>query len=102
MKRSRYSATMSRCLGSSNQSRDRKRREGFASDAMGHNSLWEPRHVDSYTEQAARQRLCLPFRGVERDMRGGDVKSTQIVVAESRLGDGRAGQIQFRQQLAPR
>src|SRR5688572_20834422 len=102
MKRSRYSATMSRCLGSSNQSRDRKRREGFASDAMGHNSLWKPRHVYAYTEQAASQRLCLPFRGAERDMRGGDVKGAKIVVAERCLRDRRAGQIQLRQQLAAR
>src|SRR5688500_2615518 len=99
MKRDRYNATMSRCLGSSNQSRERKRREGFASDAMGHNSLWKARNVDTCPEQPACQRLLLAFFRVERDARGGDVKGLQIIAAEGGLCHGRAGQAQCAEQF---
>src|SRR5689334_1782934 len=99
MKRSRYSATMSRCFGSSNQSRERKRRWGL-SEAMRNDSLWQSGHVDSDAEQAAREWLLFALLGIERDMRGGDVERPKIVAAERRLGHGRAGQPQRRQQLA--
>src|SRR5690349_9688799 len=106
MKRSRYSATMSRCFGSSNQSRDRKRRAGRAeaglSDAMSHYSLGQAGHIDAGAEETAGQRLLPAFLGAERDVRGGDVKGSQIVAAESRLGHRGAGQAKCLQQLALR
>src|SRR5690349_10179829 len=99
---------MSRCFGSSNQSRERKRRAGRAersgaglSDAMSHDSLGQSGHVDARAEQAAGKRLLLALFGVERDVRGGDVESTKIVTAEGGLGHGGAGQAQRLQQLAP-
>src|SRR5678815_722424 len=94
---------MSRCLGSSNQSRERNRRWGkrtVASDAMGHNSLWQAGHLDARAEQAAGQRLLLAFLGVERHVRRGDVKRLQVVVTERGLGDGRAGQVDLADQFA--
>src|SRR6186997_2031152 len=103
MKRSRYSATMSRCFGSSNQSRERKRRDCFcrvSSDAMGHNSLRQSRHVYACAEQTTGERLCFPFLGAERNVRGGDVQSLQVIVTKGRLGDGGAGQLDLAQQLA--
>src|SRR5688572_32275505 len=96
MKRSRYNATMSRCLGSSNQSRERKRRL----DSMGDNSLWKSRHVDTCAEQATGERLCFPFLGAERDVCGSDVQSLQIIVGKGRLGDGGTGQLYLAQQFA--
>src|SRR5690349_905580 len=99
MKRSRYSATMSRCFGSSNQSRDRNRRGG-RSEAMRNDSLWQTRYVDSYAEQSARERLLLALLGVERDMRGGDVERPQVIAAERRLRHGGAWQTQRCQQFA--
>src|SRR6185295_15838599 len=101
MKRSRYNATMSRCLGSANQSRERKRRLGV-SDAMGHDSLRKSRHVDARAEQSTGERLRFPFLGAERDMRGSDVKGLEIVVTEGGLGDGGAGQAQRTEQRALR
>ena len=67
---------------------------------MGHDFLWQSRHVDARPEQSASQRLLLAFFGIERDMRGSDVKSLQIFITKSRLGDSRAGQAQRTQQLA--
>ena len=58
MKRSRYSATMSRWSGSSNQSRERKRRAGrVESDAMRDLALRQARYVNPNAEQSARERL---------------------------------------------
>src|SRR6187549_2001089 len=99
MKRSRYSATMSRCFGSSNQSRERNRRWGL-SDAMRNDSLWQAGHVDLHAEQAAREGLLLALLGVERNVRRGDVERPQIVTRERRLGHGGAWQAHRRQQFA--
>src|SRR4051812_11874103 len=88
---------MSRCLGSSNQSRERKR---GLSDAMGHDFLRKTGHVNPYAEQSAGQRLMASFLGIERDVRGGDVQGAEILVTERRLGDRRAGQAQGAQQFA--
>src|SRR6187200_573038 len=105
MKRSRYSATMSRCFGSSNQSRERKRRcfDGVcASDAMRHDSLWQSRHVDSRAEQATGERLLPALFCIERHVRGSDVKRLEIVACEGRLGDRGTRQSNGLQQLALR
>src|SRR3954470_2412131 len=96
MNRSRYSATMSRCLGSANQSRDRKR---IFSDAMGHDFLWKSRHVNPYLEQSPGQWLLTALLGTERDVRGCDVQSPQIVTSKRCLGDGGAGQAESAEQL---
>src|SRR5690349_7869013 len=99
MKRSRYSATMSRCFGSSNQSGDRTR-GGSRAEALRRESLWPSRYVDSSAEQSARARLLLALLGVERDMRGGDVERPQVIAAERRLRPGGAWQAQRCQQFA--
>src|SRR5690349_16902938 len=97
MKRSRYSATMSRCFGSSNQSRERKRRRGWTrvSEAMRNDSLRQPGHGDSRTEQSTGERLLPALLRRQRDMRRGDVKRLQIVARERGLGDRGAGQADF-------
>src|SRR6187399_1254749 len=97
MKRSRYSATMSRCFGSSNQSRERKRRLGrprelamalgLASDAMSDHSLRKTRDIDASAEQSAGEWLLEQLIGVEAHAGAGDVKGLQIRSAECRLGD---------------
>src|SRR6478735_6616469 len=89
---------MSRCFGSSNQSRERNRRWGL--EAMRNDSLWQSWHVDANAEQSARERLLLALFRVERDVGGGDVERAQIVAGERRLGHGRAGQADARQQFA--
>src|SRR3954467_6072908 len=94
---------MSRCLGSSNQSRERKRRwckRTAASDAMGHNSLWQAWHVDARAEQPTGQRLLLALLGIERHVGGSDVQGLQVVVTERGLGDGGAGQVDLAEQFA--
>ena len=97
MKRSRYSATMSRCFGSSNQSRERKRRlVAWMVCQMPCDTIpcGSPGHVDANAEQAAGERLLLALFRIERDMRGGDVKRPQIVAGEGRLGHRGARQSQ--------
>src|SRR5262245_61618664 len=103
MKRSRYSATMSRCFGSSNQSRERKRRLGrplLASDAMSDDSLGKSGDVDAHLEQSARERLFLQLFAVEAHPGAGDVESAQVRSAERRLGHVRDRQAQGAQQFS--
>src|SRR5688572_15900801 len=105
MKRSRYSATMSRCFGSSNQSRERKRRFGrplLASDAMSHDSLGKSGDVDTRAKQSTRERLLQPLFGVEAHAGAGDVEGTQVRAAERRLGHVGDRQFECAQQFALR
>src|SRR6478735_2848655 len=104
MKRSRYSATMSRCFGSSNQSRERKRRccVDDLSDAMRHDSLWQSRHVDPRAEQAAGERLLPTLFCIECNVRGSDVKRLEVVACEGCLGDRGTRQSNGLQQFALR
>src|SRR3569833_378681 len=87
MKRSRYSATMSRWAGSSNQSRERKRRLGVRSEAMRNDALRGARYVNAHTAQAAGSRLLLALLVRKTFPRGGDVERAQVFAAECSLGD---------------
>src|ERR1041385_8317385 len=87
MKRSRYSATRSRWAGSSNQSRERKRRLGVRSEAMRDDALRQPRYVHAYAEQTSGIRLLVALLVREPFPRGGDVERAQIFAAERRFGD---------------
>src|SRR5512143_3476314 len=87
MKRSKYSATMSRWAGSSNQSRERKRRLGVRSEAMRDDALRQPRYVNAYAEQTSGNRLLFALLVRKAFPRGGDVERAQVFAAERGLGD---------------
>src|SRR5262245_40599543 len=87
MNRSRYSATMSRWAGSSNQSRERKRRLGVRSEAMRDDALRKPRYVNAYAEQTSGIRLLFALC-VRKTLPGrGDVERAQVFAAECGFGD---------------
>src|SRR6185295_1535055 len=98
MNRSRYRATMSRWSGSSNQSRERKRRFGGELESMPDCALRQPGCVYSHAEQATGARLFRvvllrePFPG------GGDVERAQVCAAEGLLGHVRARHPQLPEQ----
>src|SRR5262245_470874 len=96
MKRSRYSATRSRWAGSSNQSRERKRRLGVRSEAMRDNALRQPRYVNAHAEQTPGIRLLFALLVRKAFPGGGDVERAQILAAERRFRDVRDGHGELR------